>query len=210
MGNLTIFDIYDEFRSSEPDPDFIIDFHNKNAIFFNNYRSFASDEELVLYIQLADAYIGSLYTKDRFNAAVDEADINLKVIDEAIDTLRAQPLKSQCKWYYDILFVKAMASYRLQDYKTAETLFKELVLIDPQNDNFSNWLSHTKFKSRSRLFHMVYIVCGILMISAIFLKNIIPPFARISFATVVLLIFVFVSIYEMWMKRSLRKAKNGN
>ena len=210
MGNLTIFDIYGEFRSNEPDPDFIIDFHNKNAIFFNNYRSFASDEELVLYIQLTDAYVGSLYTKDRFNAAIDEADINLKVIDEAIENLKAPLLKTQCKWYYDILFVKAMASYRLQDYNAAEALFENLVLIDPQNDNFFNWLRNTKFKSRSRSIKMVYIVCGILMISAIFLKNIITPFAQISFATAILLIFVLVKIYEMWMKRSLRKAKNGN
>jgi tetratricopeptide (TPR) repeat protein len=208
MSNLSVSEVYDDFRTNyQLEPDFTIDFHNKNSIFFNNYKSFTDDIELGLYIELVGLYIQALYTKNRFNIVIDEADNYLKIIDYTIENLKAYQLKTQCQWYYDIEFVKAMAYYRLQDYETSEILFKELVSVNPQNENFSIWLHHAKFHRRSKLMYMVYIVCGVFVFSALISKTVVPFFIRISLLIIGFTAIICMSLYEMQVKRSFRKIR---
>jgi hypothetical protein len=208
MSALSVFEIYNDFRTNyQADPDFTIDFRTKNSIFFNNYKSFKDADELCLFMELTAMYIQALYTKDRYNAVIDEAGKDLKVIDEAIGNLNPYQIKNQFKWYYEIIFVKAMAFYRLQDYKTCEKLFKELVSIDPQNDAFAIWLNHAKYRNRTFQIKIMYIICLVAIFSEAIFKsyNIGSYSIRIALLIVGIIGILSITGYEMWIKRSFRK-----
>ncbi|MEI6507853.1 MAG: hypothetical protein WCO54_05165 [Bacteroidota bacterium] len=173
MTNNSIGNLYSDFRSTfENSPDFIIDFYNKNSIALNNISGFSDKEELRLYIEIITKYIEAIYHKNHYNEAIDIANKQQAFIDNEILKLNAHDIKDA--WYHDIAFVKAMASSRLKDYKTATPIFRELMHFDPKNDLFRDWYNHSLYGQRIWLVNLINIVCGILIVSEIFFKEYLP------------------------------------
>src|SRR4051812_43624208 len=123
QNNITV--IYNDFRSSfENTPEFVIDYYQKNVDFFNNIKSFRDKVELGLFIEMTCKYVDAIYQKNRYNQAIELINQFQRLIDGEIDRLNANELKDG--WYHSFQFVKAMASYKLYDYKTSTSLFKRL------------------------------------------------------------------------------------
>jgi hypothetical protein len=208
MKENTIENIYSDFRSTFVDkPEFIIDFYNKNAIFFNNIKSFKDKEELKLFIEMTCKYVEALYLKDRYNMVVDTIDKQQVFIDQEILRLNATDIKDA--WYYSISFVKGMASYKLKDFKAATQIFKELVSYDNQNDRYKNWLRYSLSGQRRWLVNAIYVVSMILIFTEMFFKSSITNNSiRQTLLGIGLLGIIGNSIYEYYIKRSFRKTQN--
>src|SRR2546421_2959649 len=138
MTTNTIENIYNEYRAaSDYPPDYTLNFFANNANLINNFEVFKNVKELKLYIELAWQHLNALYQKDRFNETVNNAIKYLKIIDSEINQHNLISIKDN--WYYGILLFKGMATYRLRDYKTSTSVFKELARYDTKNENYKNW-----------------------------------------------------------------------
>jgi hypothetical protein len=201
--NITL--IYNDFRSSfENTPDFVIDYYQKNAVFFNNIKSFRDKDDLRLFIEMTCKYVEAIYQKDRYNQAIDLVTRFQALVDTEIERLNARELKDE--WYNSFQFVKGMAHYRLRDYKTSTPIFKTLTEVDHENDLYRTWLKYSRNAGRLRTINILTIFFVTLGIIEIFFKSYIPNFYLRQF----LLGFGFIGLvtsllYESYLRKSLRK-----
>lgn len=207
MSPYTIENLYSEFRSTFVDePDFMIAFYEKNAIFLNNIKQFEDKEELRLFVLMIGRYIEAVYKKCSCNSAINLVNKYQDFIDKEIQRLNAEGIKNE--WYYQLKVVKGMASYDLKDYKTAVQIFKKLLLIDNQNENYKNWLNSSQYGQRLWLIRIITIASILLFLVGIFFKKSIPLNNRIPLDGIGLLGFLFIVIYDHYAKRSFRRNKN--
>jgi hypothetical protein len=200
--------IYSDFRADFKDnPDFVIDFYSKHSLFLNNIRTFKDKEDLRLFIELTWQYLNATYRKDRFNDTVDNADKSLELIDSEIKRLNAADLKDI--WYNGILFLKGMAIHNLRDYKNATPIFKQLVQTDSKNENFKRWLTYSTHGERLWLINIISIVCGLMMLTGILFRDLIPVLIRFPMSALGVIGIIVVWTYEYYIKRSFRKAKKS-
>jgi hypothetical protein len=203
-----ISDLYDElFYLLENDSKSVLDFFAKNALVFNNLKTFSNKEDLNRYIVLAGWYADSLNKKDRYNDTFGLINRVLPIIDSEIARLNTPELKND--WYYFILFLKGTSSYNLHDFKTAIPIFKYLVKHDPQNEKYRNWLRHAVFRKTSRIVIVIYILCGLLLFFQIISKGF--GWYSYTFTQTVSIIGLLTALstvlYEYYLKRNLRKSK---
>lgn len=200
----SLLKIYSEFRAEFKDtPDFVIDFYSRNALFLENIRSFKDKEDLRLFIELTWQYLNALFRKSHFNETIDSSDKALETINSGIGRLNAQELKDM--WYDGILFLKGMASYNLRDYHTSTQIFEDLVQRDNKNENFSRWLVYSKYAQQQWLIRTCNIVCGLMILSAILFKDIIPVLIRFPLNAVGVLGLTATWVYDYYIRRSFRK-----
>ncbi|HTD40836.1 MAG TPA: hypothetical protein VK671_09465 [Mucilaginibacter sp.] len=204
-----ISNIYDNFRATyEDNPQFILDFFQKNIIVFNNVKAFIDEEDLHKYIELSCIYAESLYNKGRYNDTVDSTTISMSIIDKEILRLNADEIKDD--WYYSILFLKGMASYSLKDFKTATPIFKELILFDPKNEKYGNWLRHSQQKQRQWINTIILIIGTVFIlvgaIARFYTKNYI---VRQSFPIIGITLLIGYYIFELYSNRSFRKSSRA-
>lgn len=200
-----IENIYSDFRTNyENNPDFSIDFYKSNSIYLNNIKDFSDKQNLKFYIEIICKYIEAIYQKGHYNLAIDIIDEKQIFIDNEIKRLNADELKNS--WYYSLQFVKGMASYHLKDNKTATSIFKNLVKIDPQNDLYKRWLTYSQYGLNIWLVRIINIVCSLLLLTEIIFESRIKSFyVRISILAVGLLGLLSNWTYEYYIKRSFRK-----
>lgn len=205
----SIENIYSDFRANYIDtPDFIIDFFEKNSIYFNNIKEFKDKEELRLYIEMVCKYIQAIYQRDRFNLAINFVNKEQLIIDKEIQRLEAEDLRND--WYYNLQFVKGMASYNLKDYKTSTPIFKKLIEQDSQNDRYKNWLAHSQYGQKLWLIRAINIVCcGLLFIEMAFKSQIPNYYVRLSILGVGFIGLLFNMAFEYYIKRNQRKANTN-
>ncbi len=208
MATSFISNIFDDFTLAYANgPQSIIDFFTKNTIAFNNLKTFDNDDDLHLYLKMACHYSDALYQKGRYNDTVDVINKSILVIDSEIIRLGLTEFKDD--WYYSILFYKGMASYGLNDYKTATPIFKELVAYDPKNEKYENWLRNSILRRRSRIVIVIYVVCGLLLFFQIVSKGF--SWYSYTFRQTVSIIGFLTALstvaYEYYLKRNLRKSK---
>lgn len=99
-----------------------------------------------------------------------------------------------------------MASYRLRDYKISTLVFIQLTRIDTKNENYKNWLSYSRYGQRMWISKTIAILCGVLLLTEIFFKKILPSFmVRISLDGIALAGFIGTLVYDYYIKRSFRK-----
>lgn len=200
-----IENIYSDFRTNyENNPDFSIDFYKSNSIYLNNIKDFKDKQNLKFYIEIICKYAEAIYQKDHYNLAIDIIDEKQIFIDNEIKRLNADEIKNS--WYYSLQFVKGMASYHLKDYKTATSIFKNLVQFDSQNDLYKRWLTYSQYGLNIWLVRIINIVCSLLVLTEIIFESRIKNFyVRISILAIGLLGLLSNWTYEYYIKRSFRK-----
>jgi hypothetical protein len=201
----TIENIYNDFYLTfENNPDYVLDFYSKNALFLNNINSFSNKEQLRQYIELLSKYVESVYLKGYYNQAIDLVDNFQAFIDNEIDRFEAHEIKNSC--YYSFQFVKGMSSYKLRDYKTSNIIFRALTKIDNKNDLYNKWLSYSTYGKRLWLVNTINILCGLIIIFEMFFKSSIPNYyVRQTLLGIGLLGLLSNWGYEYYLKRNFRK-----
>lgn len=208
MSTSLITNIYDDLSYVlENDRKSILEFFTKNALVFNNLKSFNNKDDLSHYIVIASWYADSLNNKDRYNDTFELTNRTLEIIDSEIAKFDAYELRDD--WYHYILFLKGTSSYNLRDFKTAVPIFKYLVKYDPKNEKYRNWLRHAVFRQRSRIVIVIYVVCGLLLFSEIAFKGfgLVSYTFRQTILIIGLLTALSTTAYEYYLKRNLRKSK---
>jgi hypothetical protein len=204
MAAETIENVYYDFRSNyQNTAKYVIDTYNRSAILLNNITSFKNKEELKMYIELNSKYVEALYQLKHYNDLLDVVDKNQGMIDSEIMRFDAAEVKDE--WYYQLFFVKGMASYGLKDYKTSTPIFKELVALYPKNELYKNWLAHSKYRKFDKYGGVVVILTGIIIIINIFFKNSFPYYLRQGMLIVSLVCLISGTVYNSYLKRSLRR-----
>ncbi|WP_264564642.1 hypothetical protein [Flavobacterium sp. N3904] len=200
--------IYSDFIINfENKSDFVIDFYEKNSIYFNNIKQFKDKKELSLYIEMLCKYAEAIYQKNRYNLTLDIIAKKLLFIDNEIQRLNAAEIMD-CR-YYSLLFVKGMSSYYLKDYKTATPIFKELVHIDNQNDLYKKWLTYSKYGLNLWLVKMINIVCGGFVLIQMVFDSQINNYFSIVLLVIGLLGLLTNWSYEYYIGRNFRKANEN-
>lgn len=207
MATNTIESIYFDYRkATEYPPEYTLDFFTRNSIFFSNLKTFKDEEELKLYCELLYQNLSALYQKGRYNDTVDTAKKILEFINAEIVRLKFRALDDD--WYYGILLFEGMALYNLRDYKASTNIFRRLTEHDKKNENFSDWLNYSLYGQRMWISKTIAVLCGVLILIEIFFHRLIPSFfIRISLDGVALIGLVSTGIYDYYIKRSFRKAK---
>ena len=198
--------VYDEFRLTfENTPDFIIEFYSKNALILKNIYTFENTDDLKIYIELISKFAEALYFKRRFNEVLSYLDKCLNMINSEITRLNAPSVKND--WYYNILSVKAMSLYSVQDFKGSASLFKILIDQDPKNELYKNWYRYANYGLRSRYVKFIIILAALLLFAGTFFKSFIhyPLFKTLTTSTALLIITVS-TCYDYYIKRSFKKA----
>jgi hypothetical protein len=205
MGTNSIQILYSDYRTAtEYSPDYTLDFFSKNALRFNNIIRFQNSDELNLYIELTWQYVNALFVKDRYNVTIDQSKKHLEIIDEEMERLNINSINND--WYYGILLLKGMATYRLRDYKTSTLIFKRLMEVDPQNDNYKNWYNFSRYGQRMWISRTITILCCALLLFEIFFKKYIPSFlVGISLDGLALTGIIGTLVYDHFIKRSFRR-----
>ena len=203
----SIENIYNDFRATYQDnPDFTLDFYNNNSVLLNNIKIFTDSEQLRLYIELIGRYLSAHYKKSHYNEIINIVDEKRQIIDCEISRLDYAPLKDD--WYYNLIYHKGMASYNLKDYKTATSIFEELVKIDSKNDNYKYWLRYCKSGQVTRFSRVITIICGVTLVADIFFGKLISSnLLKLWVMGTVFLLLVIIQSYEYYLRYSLRKTK---
>ena len=207
MTTNTIKQLYGDYRTpSEYPHDYTLDFITRNAILFNNIKTFQDADELNLYVQLSWQHLNALYSKDRFNETADNAIKYLQIIDNEINRLNLNSSKDD--WYYGLLLLKGTAVYQLRDYKTSTPIFKQLVAHDSKNENYKNWLSYSLYGQRMWISNTIVIICMSLGAIEIFFEQYIPSsMVRMSLLGIALTGLIGTGIYDYHIKRNRRKSQ---
>jgi tetratricopeptide (TPR) repeat protein len=170
--------LYDDFMASVKNPDTMIDFYHKNAIFFNNIKSLNDTNDLESYIHILSRYSVALFQKKRFSQSIDVVNGKLPFIDNEITRLNAPELKND--YYYNIIFNKAASLNSKRNYKAAYPIFLELTNYDPQNELFKTWLVHTNAGIKMRLTRILSMSGMALVVVAILIQIFAPAFRQRS------------------------------
>ena len=206
MAAQTIDSIYTQFRANFKDtPEFAIEYYQLNAHQLNNHQDLSSLAELKYYTELTWHYVNALFVKEQYNKTIDEADRKLNYINQQMHLLKDEPAKDD--WYYGILFLKAMAQYKLRNFKQATPLLKRLVAAVPENDLYHKWLRDAQYGERLRIIHAIWAASAIILLFVLFFEEFIPSkelkliITIIGFAGIAWNLF-----YEFYAKRSFRKS----
>lgn len=205
MGPNSIQILYSDYRTeTEYSPDYTLNFFSKYALDFNNIIRFQNSDDLNLYIELTWQYINALFVKDRYNVTIDQSSKHLEIIDEEMERLNINSINND--WYYGILLLKGMATYRLRDYKTSTLIFKRLLEADPKNDNYKIWYNFSRYGQRMWISRTITILCCALLLFEIFFKKYIPSFlVGISLDGLALIGIIGTLVYDYFIKRSFRR-----
>lgn len=205
MAVATLDSVYTHFKAGFNDsPEFAINCYEENAALFDNIKTFHSAEDLRYFLELNWHYINALFTKDHYNQAIDEANTIMPLVDSEMKRFNANELKND--WYYGIIFLKAMAHYKLRNYTVATPIFKELCNHDQHNDLYYKWYRSSVYGQRLRIVNAIWTSSAIILLFVLFFEEFIPS-TSIKF---VLTILGFLGIagnliYEYFARRSYRK-----
>lgn len=196
--------LYNDFMAAVNDPDRMIDFYHKNAVFLNNITTLNNKDDLGSYIQISNKYAGALYQRKRFSKVIEFANDKMPFIDSEITRLNAPELKDG--WYYYILFFKAASLYNKRDFKAAHPLFIELTEYDQKDEVFKNWLNYSDHSSNFSLLNILTWIFSIVLLGNMLIADNISGYKLKSLLSNVALVGLIGSLgYEFYLKRKLKK-----
>jgi hypothetical protein len=196
---MTIIEVYNDFRkSSDYDSNWVLKCYEKHNLYINYLDSFNNEEELRLFIWICFFVSRANFERKRFNDTIQFAESKMLVIDQYIWRQNAFDQKNE--FYYGIKNYNGMANYRLKDFKVSTAIFTQLLQEEPRNDDYQNWLNHSKKQQsrgfRNSLYIIFFLILAIEMIYSRFSHNSTFAFIMLIMSTVgftVLLLYDFVS-----------------
>lgn len=197
--------LLNDYRTTEDfSTEYTLNFFSKHAILFNNFKTFADEDELKSYIQLSWQHCNALFSKGRFNETTDSSIKYLELIDREIFRLNLPYIKDD--WYYGLISLQGRSVYRLRAYKESTRIFKQLVSYDPQNESYQTLLNWSLYGQRLWISKSITIICMALIAIEFFFKEQIPSLiARMSILGIALIGLIGTGIYDLYIKRSGRK-----
>lgn len=119
--------------------DSIIEFYERNNLYFNNYDKFTNQDTIIELIKIKLHYTDSLLKKGRNKKAqpiLTHVNILLQKIKDHEDIFK--------EYSEQLLFFNGMVKGNLKNYNESLSIFKELLKIDPYNDNYKEWYLFAK------------------------------------------------------------------
>jgi hypothetical protein len=204
----SIQEIYFSFKEIAYDsPERAIDFFKDNLIFFKNLQSLFDEDELYFYMELTWKYLNSCYNKGQYNDTVTGVNSSLQFINSEATRLKIGIDKND--WFNGLLFLKAMACYKLKDYNSSTALLKKLSEKDRNNDSYKEWLNYSVYGKRHSIITAINISCILLFaIKFAFESQISNYYLSQTLSCIALLGIISTSAYECYIKRSLKRTKS--
>lgn len=205
MGAQTIDSIYTHFRASfKETPEFAIQYYRQNAGVLDAVNKFSSVAETRYFTELSWHYVNALFAKDHYNETIDECDRRLQLIDRHIGLFNDRSIRDN--WYLGLVFLKAMAAYKLRSYALATTLLRQLLREDPHNDLYHKWLRDARYGRRIRIIHAIWALSAVTLVFVLFFEEFIPS-QQVKLALTIggFLGVVWNLGYEFYAKRNFRR-----
>jgi tetratricopeptide (TPR) repeat protein len=181
------------------DPDSIIEFYEKNDDTFSDFKSLIEEEKIIELINIKCYYVNSLIDKSRFKKA--------KSFITDIDILN-QKIKQNTglfnKYEEEKDFFLGIIYGRLKNYSESASIFKRLIKIDPENDNYKDWYTEMRTKNVNKK-TMILGIIGLILIPLDLIFDIILHVKLSEYVFIVGLFLVFISIlfpyvYKFWIR----------
>lgn len=198
MASFSLKNLYSEYHSNrQNEADFAIGFYEKNSLFLKNIKQFDDKEELRKYIELVGRYVDALYQKGHYTKVVDVVSSSQALLNEEILRLHVTHSDIKNTWYYHLGLIEGIACYNLRKYKTAISIFKNLIQVDGENDKYQNWLHSSRHAQWSLLVRIMGI-CFLSSMMVLLLLDKHIPYYNIGkiWIRLALLGMIFVALYE--------------
>jgi hypothetical protein len=205
MTKLTTEYLYADFKSAEEyTPEYASAFFEKYANYFKTVNSLKDNTELNLYIELTWQHLHMLYVKNMYAETFAKSTTYLKIIDNEIHRLNCGSVKND--WYYAILFIEGMSSYRLGKFKMSTAIFERLTQYDGKNENFKIWYRYSIYQQNRRISKTITIVCVILFLPEIvFEKQITSYLLKMTMLGFALAGSIATLCFDLYIKRAFKK-----
>jgi hypothetical protein len=204
----TIENIYSNYYATYQNGiDFTISFYEKNSLYFKNIKQLNDKEDLRKYVELVGRYVDALYQKGYYAKVVDVVNDSNIYINKEIGRLRLAHSDLKNTWYYNLGLIKGMACYALRQYKTAISVFKNLIQVDSENDKYKNWLHSSRYAQWSRFVRIIGISCMILIGITFIFDHYISYHIGMPIIKIVFPILILVSFYEYFPHLFFRNKK---
>ncbi len=113
----------------------IIKFYEENKLYFDHYDKITAIEGIEDTILIKLKYCEAIERKNHFT----DAAIVLEHIFVLLDKLKGN--SEEYEYYYErVLFYDGVILGRQKKYKESNARFKRLIIIDPKNENYQDWL----------------------------------------------------------------------
>ncbi len=160
-------ELKNEYYRIEPkDYESIISFYEDNLSYLDNLSDFNDVDEIGEIAKCKLQYIQALESKKRYT----KADTYLRHVDILLQKLINTNLYDEINERY--LFFFAIINYRLKKYDKSLGYFNQLVLIDPENDVYKEWIDGIKDELFTKKSRLVAYVAFVLIFLDFFLERI--------------------------------------
>jgi tetratricopeptide (TPR) repeat protein len=184
--------------------EFTIGFFERNNTIFKNITTLEDENELKIYIRMVWRLLNAFYERENLNEIVDLATKYLKIIDHEMGRLNLTWTADDL--YCRLILFKGMALYNLRKYKYSTAIFERLLADDPRNENYKNWLRHSKYAERIRISKTIRVVSIVSFLLEIFLEGYISSLAVQSVIVSIISCAYFSSlIYDIYSKRKFKR-----
>ena len=113
----------------------IIKFYEENKLYFDHYDRITDIEGIEDTVLIKQKYCEAIERKNHFT----DAAIVLEHIFVLLDKLKGN--SEEYDYYYErALFYDGVILGRQKKYKESNAIFKRLIVIDPKNENYQDWL----------------------------------------------------------------------
>jgi len=142
----------------------IIQFYEDNKLYFDNYDKITDIEGIEKIILIKQKYCEAIVSKNHFA----DATTVLTHIFVLLDKLKGNSEEYE-SYYERALFFDGVILGRKKKYKESNEKFKQLILLDPKNENYQNWIETNKEcivgKKLNNIFYIALPILAFIMVS---------------------------------------------
>lgn len=131
----------------------VIDFYEKNLIYFENYQLISDEDKISDIIDIKLNYANSLFEKSHYAKT-------LKVIEQVDELLTKLTIEH---WNFEdserfARFLKGMVYGNTKRFRESYSIFKELIIEDPDHHYYQNWYNYSKLGLYNWIFNGITII----------------------------------------------------
>lgn len=182
--------------------DSVIEFYELNMDIFSDFKSIDNEETIIDLINIKCHYVKSLIAKDRFSKAetfIADIDILNQKIKDNLGLFN--------KYEEEKDFFLAIVYGRLKNYSESASIFRRLITIDPENDNYKDWYTNMRLESVNKQTIVIGIIGFIIVFGDVFLKILfqiyLPELVFLVGITIVFSSILFPFVYKIWIRTKL-------